>query len=165
MANYDSGATYDEVATYDSTDDIPVVSVITLGWQFIPEYEEHIMADSLNYTLNIQRVDTNNAIRNQADTSVSISLPDNFIGDETRALSNGQLDQPVTFLNSVMDIIYIQTDMEITVKFNAISGTPFLLRAGGSMLVDGKNLTALYLSNTSGSTAVVRVIQALRQDI
>lgn len=165
MARYDGTAVYDGIATYDSSSSTEVVSLITLGWTYTPSYEENIMADSLNYTVNIQRTDSDNAIRNQADASASISLPDNYVGDTTVPVVNNELDKPVALLNSVMDFFYISADKAVTVKFNSTTGTPFTLRAGGVMVVDGINLTALYLSNTSGSTAVVRIIQALRQDI
>ncbi len=123
------------------------------------------MADSLNYTVNIQRTDANNAIRNQADASASLSLPDNYVGDTTVPVANNEVDKPVALLHAFMDFFYITADKAITVKFGSVTGTPFTLRSGGVMVVDGSNITALYLSNTSGSTAVVRIIQALRQDV
>lgn len=122
-------------------------------------------AISLNYAVNIQRVDADNAIRNQLDATASITLPNDIIGDTTLALINNELDHPVCLVNPTMDIVFVQADTEITVKFNTVTDTPFVLRAGGCMLVDAKNMTGIYLSNTSGSTATVRVLQALRQSL
>lgn len=123
------------------------------------------MAATLNYTVNLQRIDADNAIRNQVVFSASLSLPASIIGDDTLSIINNELDKDVGLLAAVMDFFYIESDKEIVVKFGATNGTPFTIRAGGSMTIDAKNLTALYISNTSGATATVRVIQALRQTL
>lgn len=120
---------------------------------------------TLNYVVNIQRVDASNAIRNQLDTTASISLPNNIIGDTTLALVDNQLDYHVCLIQPAMDLVFVQTDTEITVKYNTTTDTPFVLRPGGCMLVDALNLSGIYLSNTSGSIATVRILQARRQSI
>jgi len=121
------------------------------------------MALSLNYTINLQRVDPDNAIRNQADREASISIPDNILGDDTLTLPDGQLDKQMNKLGPVIDFVLLLTDQEITVKFNTVLGTPFIIRKCGSLLVDGKNIDQVFISNTSGSPATVRYIQAVRQ--
>lgn len=119
----------------------------------------------LNYVVNIQRVDESNAIRNQLDVAATVTLPNNIIGDTTIALVDNQLDYHVCLIDPIMDLVFVQTDGEITVKYNTVTDTPFVLRSGGCMLVDGKNLTGIYLSNTTGSTATVRILQARRQSL
>lgn len=118
------------------------------------------MSISLNYVVNMQRVDADNTIRNQMDASASLVLPNNILGDDTIALANGAVNTPVTLLNTVVDFLFIQSDKDITIRLIANDAPALTTKA---FFLDGKNITAVFLSNASGSTATVRIVQALTQ--
>jgi hypothetical protein len=141
-------------------------TVLAFSWDLQPLPEEGSeMPLSVRYSLTVQRVDPDNGIRNQLDGTADIPVPDNIFGDNTYAIPDGTVDMPISLIYSTVDIVSILTSQEIVVKFNDILGTTFTLRPGGSMLIDGKNITAIYISNASGNQAVVRVLQAVRQDL
>ncbi len=119
---------------------------------------------SVSYSLTLQRVDPDNGIRNQLDGEASVTIPDNIFGDNTYCFKDGDVDKEVQLISDIIDIVAILTDQEITVKFNDVLGTPFTLRAGGSLLIDGKNITGIFVSNSSGNEAHPRIIQAIRQE-
>lgn len=160
--------TYDESLydydNWDSEDDL-VASVLAFAWDLAPESDQGVdMSLSVNYTLTLQRVDPDNGIRNQFDGAAEVAIPDNIFGDNTYCFKDGDVDKQVQLIADIVDMVAILTDQEITVKFNDILGTPFTLRAGGSMLIDGKNLIGIFVSNSSGNEAHPRIIQAVRQE-
>ena len=77
----------------------------------------------------------------------------------------GQAALTAARLGEGQTAVAILTNQEVVVKFNDVLGTPFTLRANGCLLIDGKNITAVYVSNSSGTQAVVRFQQAVRQDV
>lgn len=121
------------------------------------------MSLSLAYNLTLQRVDPDNGIRNQLDGDASIAIPDNLFGDSTYAFADGDVDKSIALIDGIIDVLAILTDQEIVVKLNDVLGTPITMRAGGTLLIDGKNITGVFISNSSGNTAHPRVIQAVRQ--
>lgn len=118
---------------------------------------------SLSYNLTLQRVDPDNGIRNQFDGDATIEIPDDIFGDSTYAFKDGDVDREIPLVDGIIDILAILTDMEITIKLNSTLGTPMTIRAGGTFLLDGKNITALFVSNASGFDAHPRIIQSVRQ--
>jgi hypothetical protein len=121
------------------------------------------MSLSLNYNFTLQRVDPDNGIRNQLDGDAVITIPDDIFGDSTYAFNDGDVDKSIPLVDGIIDILGILTDMEITVKLNDVLGTPMTIRAGGTFFLDGKNITALFVSNASGHVAHPRIIQSVRQ--
>ena len=119
---------------------------------------------SVSYALTLQRVDPDNGIRNQFDGDAVVNIPDNIFGDNTYCFKDGDVDKVVQLISDIVDMVAILTDQEIVVKFNDVLGTPFTIRAGGTMFIDGKNITAIFVSNSSGNEAHPRIIQAIRQE-
>lgn len=162
MAIYDDSLWDEDV--WDG-DEVVVPSVLAFVWTLQPEPAQgEDMPLSVNYVLTLQRVDSDNGIRNTFDPEASITIPDNLFGDSTYCFVDGTVDKPVGLITDILDLVAISTDQEITVKFNDILGTPFTLRAGGALLIDGKNITAIFISNSSGYEAHPRIIQAIRQE-
>ena len=120
------------------------------------------MVSCLNYNLKLQRVDSNNVITNQADLSQSVNLPNNVVGDQNYLIAAGAVDVPLNIESPNADIVALFPAVEITVKLNAVTGTPMTIRSGGVLFIDGKNITAIYVSNSGSSAANLRFIQAER---
>lgn len=164
MGIWDEGS-WDEMF-WDDTDRKLFASVLAFAWTLAPLPDEgDDMPLSVRYSLTVQRVDPDNGIRNQLDGAADIAVPDNIFGDNTYCVADGAVDKPLELIFSTVDLVAILTSQEVVVKFNDVLGTPFTLRAGGCMLIDGKNITAVYVSNASGNDAVVRFQQAVRQDV
>lgn len=159
MAIYDESLYDNDV--YDDQDIEPVVALLSFGWNLEPLPEEDVPA-KLAYTLKIQGTDENNLVGTQAEVDAEISLDMDVNGDENYKVPAGAVDLPLHVLDGNVDVVVLIPKIEMTVKFNSVSGTPFTIRAKGAMLVDAKDITAIFVSN-AGAVSNIRLIQGSRQ--
>lgn len=75
-------------------------------------------------------------------------------------VSDGASDSSVNFGGvTTGDVLYIESDYAISYRL-ASSGTSIGVDAGGRHLLQGTSFTSLLLSNSSGSTATVKILIA-----
>ncbi len=54
---------------------------------------------------------------------------------------------------ATVDVLYFKSDQQVTINLNSSSGTDITVDANKPVLLCGTSITALYVSNSSGSTA------------
>lgn len=59
---------------------------------------------------------------------------------------------------TTIDVLYLKSDQAITVNFDLNTGTDITVDANKPLLLTGTAITAVYISNASGSTANIYVI-------
>jgi hypothetical protein len=163
MAQYDNSLSlYDSIATYDGGNNA-VQAIFSHGWTLEPLPSEDEMAQTLNYELKLQQLDEDQNIIGQAEVDASISIPNDISGDDKYQIAAGAIDQSLPLNSSYVDFVLLTSGSEYTVKFNQTTGTPFTPRQDGSILLDVKNITAVYISNPGLNPIRVRMITAVRQ--
>jgi hypothetical protein len=71
-------------------------------------------------------------------------------------VANGSSDSSVSFGGvTTADIVYLKSDQALTVNINSSSGTNITLDANKPLISVGTAVTAMYLSNASGTDANV----------
>lgn len=119
------------------------------------------MAAKLAYTLKIQATDDDNLVTTQAEVDADLVLDMDVAGDNTYKVLAGAVDMPLFVMDDNVDVVCLIPARELTVKFQDVLGTPFTLRKGGAMLIDAKDITKVFVSN-SGAETKIRFIQGSR---
>lgn len=158
MAIYDLSL-YDQ-DVYDDPDMEPVVALLSFGWSLEPKKEEDVPAQ-LSYTLKVQGTDENDLVTTQAEVDAALLLDLDVAGDETYKVPGGEVDMPLHVMDDNVDVVILIAKTELTVKFQSTSGTPFTIRAKGAVLLDVKDITAVFVSN-AGTQTNIRFIQGSR---
>lgn len=120
------------------------------------------MASKIAYTLKIQATDDSNLVTTQAEVDADIQLDFDVAGDNTYKIPAGAVDLPLQVMDNNVDIVaLIAVSGELTVKFQSTVGTPFPIRSKGAILMDVKDITAVFVSNP-GADGKIRFIQGSR---
>ena len=73
-------------------------------------------------------------------------------------VANGASDTSVGLGGvTTADVVYLKSDQQLTINFNSSSGTDITIDANRPALLTGTSVTALYVSNASGSNANVDI--------
>jgi len=141
---------------------VQVNNVFSFAWGLVPLPEGETPMSTYSYTIRIQEQDSNGVIGCQANQTQAIPLSQNVSGDQTYLIPAGATDFPLPLPNNYADFIALFPVGEITVKINSVASTPETIRAGGVKVLDGKNVTAVFVSNSATSETNVRFMQATR---
>lgn len=82
---------------------------------------------------------------------------DELISQDPIEITTGTTDSQLTFGGvGTVDVFALISDQPITVNLEADTGTDITVDANKPLLIIGGNITAAYVSNSSGSTASIR---------
>ncbi len=137
-----------------------VVALLSFSWDLEPLSEEDVPAQ-LAYTLKVQGTDVASQVTTQAEVDAALLLDVDVNGDVTYKVPAGVVDMPLNVLDDNVDIVILIAKTALTVKFQSTAGTPFPIRAKGAILLDVKDITAVYVSNP-GAQSNIRFIQGSR---
>lgn len=158
MGLYDESLYDDD--EYDGGGLVPVTALLSFGWKLEPAEEED-MAANLAYTLKVQGTDADSLVTTQAEVDASLPLDVEVAGDDTYKIAAGAVDFPLNVLDDNVDVVILIAKTALTVKFQSTTGTPFPMRAKGAILLDVKDITAVFVSNP-GPQSNIRFIQGSR---
>jgi hypothetical protein len=151
---------YDE-SLYDCEDFVAVESLLSFAWGLEPLPEDNAMASQISYELNLQGTDPDGLIKTQEDVSDNVPLATDVLSDDTYNIPAGTIDFPLHVIDADIDVLSIKpTGGTITVKINALTGTPFNVKK--LLFLDGEGVSAVYVSNPGTGAVKVRAIMAAR---
>lgn len=149
---------YDD-SVYDA-EPVEVFALLSFSWNVEPLPEEDVAA-KLAYTLKVQGTDGADLVTTQAEVDADLLLDVDVAGDDTYKVPAGAVDMPLNVLDGNVDVVILIAKNELIVKFQSTVGTPFPIRAKGAVLLDVKDITAVYVSNP-GQQSNIRFIQGSR---
>ena len=120
---------------------------------------------SLAYSVIIQKINAQNDILSTTPaTNVSVPLPQGLAGEVPAFILDGAVDVVLPMIDPTnIDFLVLITDQEISVKLQGAGSTPIIIRAGGMLMLDSKNITSILVSNGSGFDSRVYCQQAKTQ--
>ena len=117
------------------------------------------MAIKLSQEIEVFLKDNGNKFVNRDDVDFDRAVVDNEYVSKRIKLADGTTDYQVSF-DGLSDVtfLYISVNGEISFKVNDVNGTSIKLNNLNPSVLNSKDITALYLSNNSGSDVDVELI-------
>ena len=110
------------------------------------------MAGVATYALTLSGTDISTESR-RGSVSYDESLVQNY------EIATGVTDEAISIGGvATIDVLFLESDQAITLNINSSTGTDITVDANKPLLITGTSITALYVSNSSGSTANIRYV-------